>query len=196
MRDIQIAICGETRSGKSSVSEYLQKKLNMVRFGFGDELKKDFHFNYPHIPREPKPVKGYRLFGELQRFVKGNTVWIDQCFGRISYHEEIAKWYSWHGDIPENERPFRPIIDDMRQLDEFEACVSKGFFTIRVEASKEVRKERMIAAGDAFTEEDLEFGPERHIYDFDVDFVVNNNGSLAELYEQLNAIVATLTREG
>lgn len=193
MRDIQIAVCGETRSGKSSVSEYFQKRLNMVRFGFGDELKKDFHSTYPHIPREPKPVRGYRLFGELQRFVKGNTVWIDSCFGRISYHEEIAKWYSWHGSIPDSERPFRPIIDDLRQRDEFEACVANGFFTVRVEASKEVRRERMITAGDKFTESDLDFDPESGIYDFEVDFVVNNNGTLAELYEQLDNIIDTLT---
>ncbi|QZA70022.1 deoxynucleotide kinase [Bacillus phage 278BB001] len=193
MRDIQIAVCGETRSGKSSVSEYFQKKLNMVRFGFGDELKKDFHSTYPHIPREPKPVRGYRLFGELQRFVKGNTVWIDKCFDRIDYHADIAKMYSWHGDIPAEERPFRPIIDDMRQRDEFEACVEKKFFTIRVEAPREIRRERMLAAGDKFTEADLDFDPESGIYDFEVDFVVNNNGTLAELYEQLDNITDILT---
>lgn len=196
MKATPIAICGETRTGKSTAAKYLIDELKMVPFSFGAELKKGFHKEYPHILADPKPVKGYRLYGELKRYVEGNDVWIKKCFDLINRYEEVAENYSWHGVIPEEERVFRPIIDDLRQEDEFIACQENGFFTIRIESSKEVRRQRMIAAGDAFTEEDLEFGPERHIYDFDVDFVVNNNGSLAELYEQLDAIVATLTREG
>ncbi|AXH71081.1 putative adenylate kinase [Bacillus phage BSP36] len=193
MRATPIAICGETRTGKSTAAKYLIDRLKMVPFSFGDELKKGFHKEYPHILTNPKPVKGYRLYGELKRYVEGNDVWIKKCFDLINRYEEVAENYSWHGIIPEEERVFRPIIDDLRQEDEFIACQENGFFTIRIESSKEVRRQRMIEEGDEFTEEDLEFGPESHVNEFPVDFVVVNDGTLEELYDQLDCIVRVLT---
>lgn len=183
--DIAIAITGEMRTGKDTVKEYLEKAYGMVPFAFGDKLKDEFHETYPHIPRDPKPVRGYQLFGQLQRYVQGNNVWIDKCFTYIEFGQKVAKGYN-----STNEQfNFRPVITDMRQPNEFERCRDIGFITVRIEAPLEARLERIKAAGDEFDPSNLNFETETHVREFKVDHIIKNYGSLEDLYKQVDYIM-------
>lgn len=184
-KEIKIALCGEMRTGKDTVAEYLEEKYILSPFAFGDELKKDFHLQNPHIPRFPKPVKGYQLHGQYKRYTHGEDIWINLCFDQINKIKKVAQNYNITG----SEAAFSPLITDLRQPNELERLREEGYIIIRVEAPLEVRIERMKAAGDEFDENNLNFETENHVKDFDVDHVIVNDGTLEELYYNIDALM-------
>ncbi|AYJ75905.1 putative deoxynucleotide monophosphate kinase [Bacillus phage BSP14] len=184
MSSLKIALCGGVRSGKSTVASYLSEKYKASIFSFATPLKKEFHKEYPHIPRYPKPVRGYQLYGQLKRYVHSEDIWVEKCFNAMRDCEVVVKQHlEFHKDsIPKDEQVFIPVIDDMRQPNEFAACKDAGFITIRIESSTLDRVERMEKEGDNFNEDDLQFETENHYMSFDVDYVINNDKGLEDLY--------------
>ncbi len=182
---MKIALTGKVRSGKDTVKDYLIEKYGMVPFAFGDDLKKGFHEAYPHIPEHPKPVRGYQLYGQLMRYVHKDTHWIDNCFKKIDYIADVAKNYNITG----SEIDFRPVITDVRQDNEVDRCKEEGFVLIRVNCPDEIRLERMNATGDNFTLADLQFETETAVDHFEVDYDIENGGTLEELYLQIEDVI-------
>lgn len=191
VREIKIAITGELRSGKTTLQLYADKKYGVMPFAFADDLKQMFHAEFPHVPVNPKPRKGYQLYGQLMRFIYGENFWIDRCFNHIEIVRRAAKGYNIRNDQVE----FMPMITDARQPNEFERCRKEGYTLIRVEASKEVRIERAKAAGDNFSLEDLDHESEKYIAEAPVHFVLYNNGSLETLYAQFDEVMTYLKGE-
>lgn len=190
---IKIALTGKVRSGKDTIAEYAKEKYGMVIFSFGYDLKEEFHKKFPHIKRDPKPVRGYQLFGQLMREVKGEDVWVDKCFERIRGLEEIAKNYNTTGE----NIPFMPIIKDLRQPNELERCREEGFYIVRVNCPDHIRMERMKKKGDNASKEDLNFETEKYLDNFYVDYEVDNVGSLEELYHKFDVVMKDIRkREG
>lgn len=184
---VKVALCGEMRVGKDTVAEYLKKAYGFNAFAFGDRLKEGFHEAYPHIPRDPKPVRGYQLYGQLQRYVVDEDIWIDKCFQEIRLGQYVSTGYNFM-----NEKwDFRPVITDMRQPNEFKRCNLSGFITIRIEAPLEVRIERIKAAGDEFDPNNLNFETETHVREFKVDHIIKNYGDLEDLYKQVDYIMSS-----
>jgi dephospho-CoA kinase len=200
MANIKIALCGEIRSGKDTVARYLETKYSAIPFAFGDELKKAFHYLYPWVPRHPKPHRGYQLFGQLMRQVHGDDYWVFRCMDNIEYVKSIGeKWsapelYTEDNDSGSNVS-FIPLITDLRQPNELEQLRRRGYTIIRVYCPVEVRKQRMIEKGDDFDPSVFEFETEHYIKDFIVDHVISNNGTLDELYEQVDWIMSVLLEE-
>jgi hypothetical protein len=188
---LKIAIVGKARSGKDTVAEYAELKYSMTPFAFGGDLKRGFHETYPHIAKEPKPVRGYQLYGQLMRYVHEDTHWIDRTFEKISYINEIANNYNITG----SEAAFNPIITDVRQQNEVDRCVEEGYTIVRINCPDELRLQRMQELGDNVTMEDLNFETETSMDHFDVDYQIDNVGSLNDLYEQFNTIVADIIEE-
>ncbi|QIW88642.1 hypothetical protein P59_044 [Bacillus phage P59] len=186
--DVKVALCGEIRVGKDTVSEYLESKYGAVPFAFGDELKKAFHYLYPWIPKLPKPHKAYQLFGQLMRYVHGQDYWVNLCLDNVRYVKSVAENYNTTGD----EINFIPMITDLRQPNELENLRLEGYTIIRVECPLEIRIERMKAEGDDFDESVFKFETENYVKDFDVDYVITNDGTLDELYEQVESIMSVL----
>lgn len=185
MKDIKIGLTGKLRSGKTTVADYLEEKYRMIPFAFGDELKKGFHKDYPHIPRTPKPREGYQMYGQLMRFVYGENLWVDKCFKEIEYTAKMAKAYSeGNSDIT-----FMPLVTDIRQPNEFARCKREGFFIIRIESSEETRIQRAKAVSDNFKEEDLHHETENYIDFFDCDFTIQNEGTTEELYKRIDIVL-------
>lgn len=179
-----IALTGKFRSGKDAAAAYLVRQYGYVRYAFGDALKADFHRRYPEIPREPKPRLGYQAHGQLMRTYTGEDVWISACFREIDaaafvHHEAYGATYP-------------VVISDLRQPNEFAALKAAGYVVIRVNASDETRIARAKASGDAFDPATLTHDTESHVDTFAADYDVNNDGTLAELYAQIDAIIERL----
>lgn len=185
MDEIRLVIAGCIRSGKSSLSAYAEKKYHMVPFAFGDKLKDDFHKEYPHVPRYPKPRKGYQLFGQLKRYVYGDDYWVDLCFKEIDRIRQAANYYNSTG----SEIAFSPIITDARQPNEFERCRKEGYKIIKVVAPLELRMERARAAGDKFKEEDFYHETELYIANLEADYTIHNDEGLDKLYRAFDSII-------
>lgn len=178
-----IALTGKLRAGKSLVGDYLASKYGYTQFAFGDELKRDFHRRYPEIPRDPKPRAGYQFHGQFMREHYGENVWIDACFDNIRY--------SLLCPVSGTDAPV--VISDTRQENEFTALQSAGYVLIRVTAPDGLRIERAVNSGDTFNYRDLAHGTETSLDGHLADFTVTNDAGLAELYAQIDEIIAYLS---
>ena len=187
-KEVKVALCGGVRVGKSTVADHLEAAYHMVQFAFGDELKKGFHYQYPGVPRSPKPVGGYQLYGQLQRYVFGDDYWVNLCFDNIRHIASVARNYNITGEAV----GFRPLVTDLRQPNELERLRDEGYTIIRVEAPYHARLDRMFKEGDRVDEENLTFETETFVSDFEVDYVITNDGSLEELYLQVDKIMSVL----
>lgn len=175
-----IGLIGRLRSGKNAVGDYLTSKYGYTAFAFGDELKAEFHRNYPDIPRDPKPRAGYQEYGQRIRRERGESIWINACLGAIDYQRRYAAY---------EQRPFRAVICDVRQLNEAQTLQSAGYLLIRVTAPDAIRINRAIKSGDKFEYTDLMHGTETALDDYPADFTVDNGGTLDELYAQIDMIM-------
>lgn len=188
---LKIAICGEVRSGKDTVGKILEEELVLMPFAFADELKKDFHRENPHIRKAPKPRKCYQLFGELKRATHGEDYWITKLFHKIEETKHLAeKWLSTCVGV--YYKPFNVLVTDTHYGNEARSLRENGFTLIRIVAPLEVRKERMIAEGDNFKEEDLHHVSETEVNSFEVDYEIVNDGTLEELYAKVEELITNI----
>lgn len=184
---MHIALTGKLRSGKSEAANYLSFMHYYRQFAFGDELKADFHRRYPEIPPNPKPRVGYQMHGQLMRRLVGEDVWVRKCFEEIARAKERHEEYGF-------QPPFRAVITDLRQQNEYDAAKAQGFVIVRINCPDELRLERARQAGDSFEPEDLAHETELYVDTFEVDYDVDNTGTVAELQTQLDEIVRELSR--
>lgn len=184
-----IGLIGGMRSGKDTIADYATEKYGMVQFSFAEELKRQFHEDYPHIPRKPKPVRGYQLYGQLKRYTVDDDIWVNRTFEKINFAREMAEGYKVnynYSAAPD----FIPIIKDVRQPNEVEKCKSEGFILIRVNCPLDTRIKRMRTKGDKVSESDFNFETEKHIDTFRVDYDIDNSGTLQYLYDQFDSIMS------
>jgi dephospho-CoA kinase len=180
----KIALTGVARSGKDTVGDYLVDKYEFKRFAFADELKRYLHVLFPHIPQTPKPRRALQVFGEGMRKLElpgAEHVWINALASRVDTHI----W--WHSEV--DERGANVVITDLRAPLEYDWCRANGFTIIRVKSQSGNRLARAQAAGDVFEAVDLAHETESHVDSFSVDHEVTNDGTIADLQEQIDAIV-------
>lgn len=187
------AITGEMRSGKDAVAKYLTRNFGYTPFAFGGELKRYYHELFG--PSDTKPREGYQTFGQFCR-ERDPDIWVRKCFEAITRKERQDDVYH---SMPWNEWsrvPFRAVISDLRQPNEYDRCRSEGYVIIRVTAPEALRIDRAIKSGDTFNLRDLTHDTESHARSFDVDYEIVNDGTLAELYAKVDAVIAEVARGG
>lgn len=184
MSDIlKIALTGKMRSGKDEIARHLWLRHGFKKLAFGDELKRIFHELNPWIPESPKPRAEYQRFGQEMRRIYGDDIW-------IKHVEYIAT------AIENNIRTNGLVISDLRQPNEHDWCKRNGFVIVRVTAPDEIRLERAKQAGDIFEADDLAHETESYVDSFDVDYEIINDGSLDELYAQVDEVMREITKGG
>lgn len=173
-----IAITGLLRSGKNAVADYLTQNYGYTQFAFGDELKRYYHELFG--PSETKPREGYQTFGQFCR-ERDPDIWVRKCF------EDIGLWRAGYEYLYNS--PFRAVISDLRQPNEYVRCRSEDFVIIRVTAPEALRIDRAIKSADTFNLRDLTHETESHVNTFAVDYEIVNDGSLAELYAKVDEVM-------
>lgn len=181
-----IGLIGKLRSGKSAAGDYLAQKYGYTQFAFGDELKRYAHELFGEPAPGTKPRALYQTFGQACRAID-DGIWIRKCLDNIASTERNEHAYRRWAN-----QPFRAVCTDVRQPNEYDALQSAGYVLIRVEAPDGLRIERAINSGDTFNYADLMHGTETALDGYEVDFTVVNDGSLAELYAQIDEIMAYL----
>ena len=196
-----IALTGRLRSGKNAVADYLTETYGYTQFAFGDELKRHYHAIFG--ASETKPREGYQWFGQTMR-QRDPDVWVRKCFEAIE-REDGAFFRGGYSlintktdetliSVPAN--PLRPVITDIRQPNEFERCRSEGFVIIRITAPESLRIDRAIKSADNFALSDLTHDTESHVDKFAADYEIVNDGTLADLYAKVDAIIAEVAANG
>ncbi|WP_348623030.1 adenylate kinase [Paenibacillus peoriae] len=187
-----IGLLGRLRSGKDEVARYLADNYGYTQFAFGDELKRYAHELFGEPAPDEKPRELYQWFGQTMR-ERDPDIWVRKCFEAIErYAAEKRSLARYFREAP---RPFRTVISDVRQPNEYTALTSAGYVLIRVEAPDAVRIDRAIKSGDVFNYADLVHDTETALDGYAADFTVDNSGSLDKLHAQIDEIVAYLSGE-
>jgi len=189
---VKLAICGRMRSGKDAVAAHLTQQYGFVRFAFGDGIRKVCRELFPDqmadgpggVKRKPRAL--LQGVGQAMRAFDPD-VWVRQTLEEIAYQAEEDEIT---GNAP------RYVITDLRQPSEYDRLRSEGFVIIRVTCREDIRRQRMLDAGDTFDERDLTHETELHTDGFEVDFEIENNGTLAELYAKVDAVMAEIIAKG
>ena len=203
---IKIAICGQLRAGKSTVSEHLVHNHGFQPVSFGAELKShadklfafsdvyksepivvdDEQFGGTRTIGKRKPRRLFQDFGEKMRELDPN-IWIGHAAEKVRLIELIAT---------ANGEQARIVIDDLRQPNEYEWARANGFTIIRVEASEDLRLKRAEQAGDSFSADDLAHDTEQHVDGFIVDYTIINDGNLVDLRRHIGEIMDEIKAKG
>ncbi|EJR82862.1 hypothetical protein IK7_02136 [Bacillus cereus VD156] len=177
----KIAITGKARSGKTELSHYAWMLYGFKEFDFSAVLKDEFHRLFPHVPRDPKPRAYYQKFGQWLREIDPD-IWVKMTMGNV--HK-----YCFEDSLNKVNHKPKVLVNGVRQPNEYQQLREEGFIIIRVNASDDLRIGRAHSAGDVFTEADLTHETESHIDTFGVDYEINNNDELIQLYGQFDTIM-------
>lgn len=186
-----IIICGKMATGKTTVAKYLESKYGYKRVAFADELKRlvDEIF-YPHYLEEKvsedcktKPRTLLQEFGDSIRNIcynnfKDKDIWIKLLISNI---KKIK-----------NQNEKTPIvIDDCRYINELNTFTKKyGYISIRMTTSQKIRMNRIMQRyGKLPSNAELSHVSETEIDDLRVNYIIENNSSLIELYKEIDSIV-------
>lgn len=176
---MNIAITGKMRSGKDAIGRYLSEKYGYTRFAFGDELKRYANELFG-VHDGGKRRELYQWFGQTMR-ERDPEIWVRKCFNSMSSNN------SYYG------QSMPTVITDLRQPNEHSRCISEGYVIIRVSAPDGIRIHRAIESADKFAYVDLTHETESHVDSFEVDYEIINDGTIDELYEKVDDIIAQIS---
>lgn len=179
--EIKIAITGEIRSGKDTVTEYIQDTnwgLNMKKLYFAEGIESIIRTYLPEAYEgNAKPRKHFQEVGQYMREVNVD-VW-------VNYVERKYKYLQSKGIT-------NFICTDLRQFNEYDWLKANGFTIIKVETDSEIRIERMKASGDKFDAQSLVHPVEMKIRSLKYDYLITNNTTLEDLYAQVDNVLDEL----
>lgn len=180
MPNAKVALCGRMRSGKDATAAYLMTHYRFARFAFGDGIKRLCRELFPdQFEGNRKPRALLQGVGQALREIGDPDVWINVTMRRISEWTPTLKLRGLSNIV----------ITDLRQPNEYERLRAEGYVIIRINCRDDIRRQRMIDAGDTFDDADLTHETEQHVDSFTVDYELWNDGRLTDLYEQVDVVM-------
>lgn len=169
---LKIAMIGGARTGKDTVANYLESVTDFKRVAFGDAMKNMLYKTFPDLPTDPKPREAMIKFGQACRDIDP-LVWIKQA------DIEVKKWESFgYSNL---------IFTDVRQPNELNYCIANGYTIIKIVSRPEIQRKRASMSGESL---DVNNEMDRYALEFEgYDYLIDNNGTLLELYEQVDEIL-------
>lgn len=164
---MRLAFVGLPRTGKDTAGKYLTDKFFFQRLAFGDFMKTKYYMENPEMLNLPKD-REHMIAWSQPKVEKDNRIW-------IRYVEDYMS-----RALRDGKHDF--VITDLRQPHEEQWARENGFKLVRIVSNSKVAQERADKLGEKIGV-DLDTSSIKH------DFVVFNNGNLAELYKQLDDIV-------
>ena len=179
---MRIALSGLKRSGKDTVGSYLIQNYSCKRYAFADEVKRLARELFPEeFVQNDKPVDLLQWLGNTMR-QRNPDVWIN----RLSTMIQLTK-----DPVP------NLVVTDVRYPNEVQALKNLGFTIVKVQVPVEVSIERSKATEVNFTEELLLHESEQLAQSNEqyYDYVIENTGTLEELYSKVEEMVEVLKSE-
>ena len=179
---MRIALSGLKRSGKDTIGSYLIQNYSCKRFAFADEVKRLARELFPEeFVQNDKPVDLLQWLGNTMR-QRNPDVWIN----RVSTMIQLTK-----DPVP------NLVVTDVRYPNEVQALKNLGFTIVKVQVPVEVSVERCKATEVNFTEELLLHESEQLAQSNEqyYDYIIENTGTLEELYSKVDEMVEVLKSE-
>lgn len=193
----KVAICGKANSGKNTVGKLINRALYKKFIGkrtisfdyiaFADPIKEIVRTMFPDLPE--KFLTGSSKFrSEIipGAFKDGNPLTVRQLLIDIGTSGRAYKETIWLDAFDStfqksvSKQKTLVIVTDVRFVNEFSHLKKKGFYNIRL-----LRDEHLKIDHASETAQD-------GIRNDEFDFVLNNNGSLKDLKEEVVKIVQIL----
>ena len=176
---MRIALSGLKRAGKDTVGSYLIQNYECKRFAFADEIKRLARELFPEeFVQNDKPVDLLQWLGNTMR-QRNPDVWIN----KLSIMIQLTK-----DPVP------NLVVTDVRHPNEVQALKKLGFTIVKVQVPVEVSVERCKATEINFTEELLLHESEQMAQSNEqyYDYIIDNTGTLEELYKKVDEMVEVL----
>ena len=179
---MRIALSGLKRSGKDTIGSYLIQNYGCKRFAFADEVKRLARELFPEeFVQNDKPVDLLQWLGNTMR-QRNPDVWINRLSTKILLTKD---------PVP------NLVVTDVRYPNEVQALKKLGFIIVKVQVPVEVSVERCKATEVNFTEELLLHESEQLAQSNEqyYDYIIDNTGTLEELYRKVEEMVEVLKSE-
>lgn len=169
---MRLAFAGQMRSGKDTAAEYVVDRLGAKNMKFADPIYDILHYAQDRcgVPRHKDRYFLQWLGTDWARNTLDPMVWINILLRDVEKET---------GHI---------VVSDARFSNEFEALKKAGFTVVKIERDETLRSQ--------FHGSDHSTTFETHPSEWDVmtyqkfDAVINNNGTLEELYGKLDKLIS------
>lgn len=169
---IKIGLVGEFRSGKDTVGDYLRSEYSFKSTYFAKSLYDVCRSLFPKRFEEGnKPRKLLQDAGSAMRQIDVN-VWINKTI------QEINEMGS-----------DQIVVTDVRYPNEAERLRQEGFTLIKIVSPLEKRIERSIVDSGSFSVTDTQHESEKQVQAIETDYLINNDGSLLDLYWNVDRVM-------
>ena len=175
---MRIALSGLKRAGKDTVGSYLIQNYECKRFAFADEVKRLARELFPEeFVQNDMPVDLLQWLGSTMR-QRNPDVWTNKLTSSITQTPTGSNL----------------VVTDVRYPNEVQALKKLGFTIVKVQVPVEVSVERCKATEINFTEELLLHESEQLAQSNEqyYDYVIENTGTLEELYKKVDEVVEVL----
>lgn len=179
MGQIKIGLIGKARSGKDTVADYLVSQYQFHEFKFSKGIHDVIQLVRGKDTQKAKQRRELQDVGQGIRRSLGEDSWVEYTMRDIQL---------------QNKQDENLVISDVRQTNEGRYLAEHGYILIRVDTDEDVRIQRMVDNGDVFNLEDLNHETEQ--IDMDYHRLITNNGTLEELYQQIDGILRELQQSG
>lgn len=169
---MKIALVGKAGSGKSTVSDYIKDKHDSKVIKFAEPM---YQLAYEFFNMKGKDRALLQAIGAKFREINPD-VWLNYLLKRARESK---------GNL---------IVDDCRKTNEFMALRKEGFTLIGIKCPDELRISRLTRRDGTAQIGTLKDVTETEMDSFinKCDYVINNEGSLDSLYEQVDSILKKL----
>lgn len=161
-----IAFTSWAGGGKTSAANYLRLHYDFNVVSFADGIKFIDRYLFGSGKKDRLRLQAT---GQFFRSLK-STIWIDRLLETTSDNMDY-------------------VCDDLRQINEYHALVENGFRIIRVVSDEDVRIQRLIERDGSCDTTLLYNESESGCADLDLP-EITNNGTLEEMYEQIDKLMA------
>lgn len=165
---MRIAFVGLPRTGKDTAGDYLRRKYFFERLAFGDAMKHEYYKANPEMRDKPKDREHMIAWSQPQ-VEKDNLIWVREVDKAMRFSTEINRQQDF-------------VITDLRQPHEEQWARQNGFLIVRIVSDSKVTEQRASALGEKVGQ-DLDISRIKH------DYVISNNGKIADLWSQIDCLV-------
>ena len=186
-----LGLSGKKGSGKDTVADYLCERYDFVKYGFGDPIKEVartmFNFSESQLYGSDKetvdpnwgisPREFFQKFGtDYGQFIFPEH--FPNLFKDIQPREFwVKRFLVWYLEQLEKNPQIKVVISDVRFIHEFNFIKKNNGYVIKI-------KRDLMDEDRHLSENELD-----NMEDSDFNGIINNNGSLEDLYRKVKNII-------
>lgn len=158
---MKVMFFGKQRAGKDTAADYLVRRYGFTKISLATPLYEILEKYYGVYEKDRQKLID---LGKGTRLVDPD-VWAKYALREASFYDHV-------------------VIPDVRFPNEYMLLLRSGFIPVKIEADVVIRSSR-----EGYTPEHENDPSEKYVDMFEWDWIIDNNGTLVELYEQIDLLI-------